>query len=59
MRITTTATNWVRQTGSNRAAAIALEATGLANAANPAAPETLRYAHSTEIRDGAARSASP
>ncbi|EUA17306.1 hypothetical protein I552_0507 [Mycobacterium xenopi 3993] len=34
-------------------AAIALEATGLANAANPAAPETLRYAHSTEIRDGA------
>ncbi|ORA44041.1 hypothetical protein BST19_22125, partial [Mycobacterium bouchedurhonense] len=54
LRITTTATKlgFGRQ-GATVTAAIALEATGLANAANPAAPETLRYAHSTEIRDGA------
>lgn len=54
LRITNTATKlgFGRQ-GATVTVAIALRATGLANAANPAAPTTLRYAHSTEIRDGA------
>lgn len=54
LRIATTATKlgFGRQ-GATVTVAIALHATGLANAANPAAPETLRYAHSTQISDGA------
>lgn len=60
LRIARTATTlgFGRQ-GEVVAAAISLRATGLANAANPEAPETERYAHSAEIDAGAGALALP
>jgi len=54
LRISQTATTlgFGRQ-GATVTAAIALRATGLANAANPASPETMRYPHSLVIDTGA------
>ena len=60
LRIATTASTlgFGRQ-GEVVAAAISLRQTGLANAANPAVPDTLRYAHSTEIDTGVGALALP
>lgn len=54
LRISQTATTlgFGRQ-GATVTAAIALRATGLANAANPASPETMHYPHSITIDTGA------
>lgn len=54
LRINQTATTlgFGRQ-GATVTAAIALRATGLANAANPASPETMHYPHSVTIDTGA------